>query len=78
MTGVVSEVATDVELNTNFSKTANNVFQTISDARDSVAGVSLNEEGVNLSAYQKVYNAAMRYFNVLDENLDNIINKMGV
>jgi len=78
MTGVVSEVATDVELNTNFSKTATNVFQTISDARDSVAGVSLNEEGVNLSAFQKVYNAAMRYFNVLDENLDNIINKMGV
>lgn len=78
MTGVVSEVATDVELHTNFSKTATNVFQTISDARDSVAGVSLNEEGVNLSAYQKVYNAAMRYFNVLDENLDNIINRMGV
>lgn len=78
MTSVVSEVATDVELHTNFSKTASNVFSTISDARDSVAGVSLNEEGVNLSAFQKVYNAAMRYFNVLDENLDNIINKMGV
>lgn len=78
MTGVVSEVGTDVELNTNFSKTATNVFQTISDSRDAVAGVSLNEEGVNLSAYQKVYNAAMRYFNVLDENLDTIINRMGV
>lgn len=78
MTSTLSEVATEVELNNNFSKTATNVFQTISDARDAVAGVSLNEEGVNLSAYQKVYNAAMRYFNVLDENLDNIINKMGV
>lgn len=78
MTSTVSEVATDVELYTNFSKTATNVFNTISDARDSVAGVSLNEEGVNLSAFQKVYNAAMRYFNVLDENLDNVINKMGV
>ena len=78
MTSVVSEVGTDVELYTNFSKTAVNVFQTISDTRDSVSGVSLNEEGVNLSAFQKVYNAAMRYFNVLDENLDNVINKMGV
>lgn len=78
MTSVVSEVGTDVELYTNFSKTATNVFQTISDSRDSVSGVSLNEEGVNLSAFQKVYNAAMRYFNVLDENLDNVINKMGV
>lgn len=78
MTSVVSEVGTDVELYTNFSKTATNVFQTISDSRDAVSGVSLNEEGVNLSAFQKVYNAAMRYFNVLDENLDNVINKMGV
>lgn len=78
MTSTVSEVATDVELYTNYSSTATNVFQTVSDARDSVSGVSLNEEGVNLSAFQKVYNAAMRYFNVLDENLDNIINKMGV
>lgn len=78
MTSVVSEVGTDVELYTNFSKTATNVFQTISDSRDSVSGVSLNEEGVNLSAYQKVYGAAVRYFNVLDENLDTIINKMGV
>ncbi len=78
MTSTVSEVATDVELYTNYSSTATNVFQTVSDASDSVSGVSLNEEGVNLSAFQKVYNAAMRYFNVLDENLDNIINKMGV
>ncbi len=78
MTSVVSEVGTDVELHNNFSKTATNVFQTISETRDAVSGVSLNEEGVNLSAFQKVYNAAMRYFNVLDENLDNIINKMGV
>lgn len=44
-TSVVSEVGTDVELYTNFSKTAVNVFQTISDTRDSVSGVSLNEEG---------------------------------
>lgn len=78
MTGVVVEVSTDVELYTNFSKTAKNVFQTISDTRDSVSGISLNEEGVNLSAFQKVYSAAIRYFNVLDENLDNIINTMGV
>ncbi|OFV70008.1 flagellar hook-associated protein FlgK [Acetobacterium wieringae] len=78
MTSVVSEVGTDVELYTNFSKTATNVFQTISDARDSVSGVSLNEEGINLSAFQKIYGAAVRYFNVLDENLDTIINRMGV
>ena len=78
MTGMVTEVSTAVELQTTFHNTATNVFQTISDSRDSVSGVSLNEEGVNLSAFQKVYSAAIRFFNVLDQNLDNIINTMGV
>lgn len=78
MTGMVTEVSSSVDLQTTFYKTATNVFQTISDSRDSVSGVSLNEEGVNLSSFQKVYSAAIRYFNVLDENLDNIINTMGV
>ena len=78
MTGVVVEVSTDTELYKNFSKTATNVFQTISDTRDSVSGVSLNEEGINLSAFQKIYSASIRFFNVIDENLDNIINTMGV
>lgn len=78
MTGLLGDLSTDVELYTNFSDTADEVLETIASSRDAVAGVSLNEEGVNLTAYQKVYNAAIRYFNVLDENLDMIINTMGV
>lgn len=78
MTGLLGDLSTDVELNTNFSDTATNVLETIANTRDSSSGVSLNEEGINLSAYQKVYNAAIRYFNILDENLNTIINTMGV
>lgn len=78
MTGLLGDLATDVEMNTKFSETATSVLDTILNTRESNSGVSLNEEGINLSAYQKIYNAAMRYFNILDENLDTIINRMGV
>jgi len=78
MTGLLGVLSTDVELKTNFSKTATNVLDTIADSREQTAGVSLNEEGINLTAFQKVYNASVRYFNVLDQNLDTVINTMGV
>lgn len=78
MTGLLGDLGTNVEMGTKFSETASSVLDTISNTRESSSGVSLNEEGINLTAYQKVYNAAMRYFNILDENLDSIINKMGV
>jgi len=78
MSGLAGELALDKELNANFSDTASSVLYSLSDARDSISGVSLDEEGVNLLAYQKSYNAAARYFTVLDEAVNTIINNMGI
>ena len=50
----------------------------ISDDRDNVSGVSLDEEGMNMLQYSKAYSASARMMTVLDEALDTIINKMGV
>ncbi len=47
------------------------------DMRDSVSGVYLDEEGINLLKYQQSYNAAARFMTTLDEALDTIINRMG-
>lgn len=78
MTGLVGELALDVELHQNFADTAATVANNLYVARESMSGVSLDEEGINLMAYQKTYNAAARYFNVLDEAVDKIINGMGL
>jgi flagellar hook-associated protein 1 FlgK len=78
MSGLIGELALDTELNANFASTATNVLYSLSDSRDSISGVSLDEEGVNLLAYQKSYNAAARYFTVLDEAVNTIINNMGI
>ncbi|MGV8906022.1 MAG: flagellar hook-associated protein FlgK [Acetobacterium sp.] len=78
MTGLLGDLALDVDLNTKFASTADKVLQNIFESRESVSGVSLNEEGTNLMAYQKCYNAAIRFFTVLDENVNAVINNMGL
>jgi len=54
------------------------VIQSLSDQRESVNGVSLDEEATNLLQSQKAYNAAARVFTAVDEMLDKIINGMGL
>lgn len=78
MTGLIGELSLDVELHTKFSDTSNAVLNNLYASRESMSGVNLDEEGVNLMAFQKSYNAAARYFNVLDEAVDKIINEMGL
>lgn len=46
--------------------------------RESVSGVSLDEEAANLIKSQRAYQASARLVTVIDEMLDRIINGMGV
>ena len=46
--------------------------------RESVSGVSLDEESTNLIQYQRAYQAAARVVNVVDSMLDTLINHTGV
>ncbi|NMB87359.1 MAG: hypothetical protein GYA17_03300, partial [Chloroflexi bacterium] len=47
------------------------------DQRQSVSGVSLNEEAAEMVKYQKAFDAASRIMTVIDDMLDTIINSMG-
>ncbi|MGI6751293.1 MAG: flagellar hook-associated protein FlgK [Anaerovoracaceae bacterium] len=78
MSGLIGELSLDYELHQNFANAANTIQNNLFAARESVSGVNLDEEGINLMAYQKSYNAAARYFTVLDEAVDLIINRMGL
>jgi flagellar hook-associated protein 1 FlgK len=42
--------------------------------RDQVSGVSLDEEAMNLMRYQRAYEANARFFSVIDETLDILLN----
>jgi flagellar hook-associated protein 1 FlgK len=78
MSATIGELALDIDLNNNFADTSLNVLSNLYNTRESISGVSLDEEGINLMAYQKSYNAAARYFTALDEAVDTIINRMGL
>ncbi len=52
--------------------------ESVENRRQSVSGVSLDEEMTNMIKYQHAYNASARTITVMDEMLDKIINGMGV
>lgn len=70
--GVQAEEANRMEENTKV------LTMTADNNRLSVAGVSLDEEMVDLVRFQHAYNGSARMITVIDEMLDKIINGMGV
>ena len=62
-----SQAATDVE-----STAA--VTETLTNQRESVSGVSMDEEAVNLMKYQRAYQGAARLITVVDELMDTMLN----
>jgi flagellar hook-associated protein 1 FlgK len=47
-------------------------------ARESVAGVNLDEEMTNMLSFQHAYSAAGRLVTAIDETLDVLINRTGL
>lgn len=70
--GVVARKANTMVNNTAVLK------QQVSEKRDSVSAVSLDEEMTNMIQFQHAYNAAARSMTMVDEMLDRIINNMGL
>jgi flagellar hook-associated protein 1 FlgK len=54
-----------------------NIERLVRGKRDSVSGVSLDEEMADLVKYQRSFQASSRVFNVLDELLDGVVNRLG-
>ena len=54
------------------------IVDSIDMRRQSVSGVSLDEEMADLIRFQHAYNAAARNVTVVDEILDRVINHMGI
>jgi flagellar hook-associated protein 1 FlgK len=61
-----------------FSQNFELVAQQIDNQRQSVEGVSLDEEMANLIKSQHAFDAASRVITVMDDALDTVVNKMGI
>ena len=55
-----------------------NVTAQVDAARESQAGVDMDEEMVNLITYQRAYEGASRVMNAVDSALDTLINRTGL
>ncbi|RUS42592.1 flagellar hook-associated protein FlgK [Cohnella sp. AR92] len=60
------------------AKNAQSVVAQVEGNRQSVSGVSLDEEMSNMIKFQHAYSAAARFMTTIDETLDKLINGTGV
>lgn len=75
---ISDNLGTQIGGNAKILETTDIMLESVTDARDEIMGVSVNEEGINMLNYQKWYNAIARMVTTLDEALDKMINDMGV
>jgi|CXWL01.1.fsa_nt_gi flagellar hook-associated protein 1 FlgK len=54
-----------------------NIRQLVTNQRDSVSGVSLDEETADLLKYQRAFQASARVFSTIDSLLDTVVNHLG-
>lgn len=77
MNNLSTQLASDSSSNQTALKTGTTVLNSIQDSRDSLSGVSLDEEATNMMTYVSAYNAASRLMTALDEVLNTLISNTG-
>ncbi|WP_053365294.1 flagellar hook-associated protein FlgK [Bacillus sp. FJAT-27245] len=73
---IIGELGTDIQAANNWSDNANAMVQQVENQRQSVSGVSIDEELTNMVRFQQAYNAAARYVSAVNEMLNVLINGM--
>ena len=75
--GMVAEVGSSVASANADLETQGYIIAQVSAQRESVSGVSLDEEAINLMQYQRAYEAAARFLKVADEMTQTILSLAG-
>jgi flagellar hook-associated protein 1 FlgK len=73
----VSGIGSDVQASQSTQLNAQSLLTAINNQRQSVSGVSLDEEMTNLITYQRSYQASARMMTTIDSALDTLINHTG-
>jgi flagellar hook-associated protein 1 FlgK len=74
----IVEVAIDSSHSKKMEESQNAVMSNLENRRQSISGVSVDEEMVEMVKYQHSYAAASRMINTIDEAIDIIINRTGM
>ncbi|MBI9016609.1 MAG: flagellar hook-associated protein FlgK [Phycisphaerae bacterium] len=71
---MITEVATKTRQVQDTYSAADTVSQTLEIQRQSIAGVSIDDEAMNMIIYQRAFQGASRYINLIDQMLDEVMN----
>lgn len=74
---LIARIGTELQAARRAETTARSLVDAIEDRRQSVAGVSLDEEMTNLIRFQRAYEASARAMTTIDEMLETLINRTG-
>ena len=74
---LVARIGTEAQAAVRAWSTAQSLVESIEDRRQSVAGVSLDEEMTNLIRFQRGYQASARTMTTIDELLETLITRTG-
>jgi flagellar hook-associated protein 1 len=74
---LVTRMGNEVSSAARGEATAQVLTDNVKDRRDSVSGVSLDEEMTNIIRFQRAYQASARAMSTTDEMLDTLINRAG-
>jgi flagellar hook-associated protein 1 FlgK len=74
---LVTKLGSDVRDATQTADNATILAGSLDDKRQSVSGVSLDEEMSNLVKFQRGYQASSRALSAMDEMIDQLINRTG-
>ncbi len=73
---LVGQVATEGSVYDSIVTAQQVAVHNLSDSRDSIMGVSSNEELTNMIKYQNAYNAASRYITACNDMLENLLSSV--
>lgn len=75
---LVSSMGVDGQQFNQYMEIQESIMNQLANRRQSVSGVSLNEEMVNLVKYQQIYGAAAKMIQTYSEVLDVLVNRLGI
>ena len=73
----VTQIGSDVQSAQSAQQTSQSLLSAIGNQRQSISGVSLDEEMTHLIQYQQAYQASARVMNAIDATLNTLINQVG-
>ncbi len=75
---IISRLGVDTQQAIRMNENDTNLELHLRNLKDSISGVSLDEEMANMIRFQHAYSAAARVMTTMDEALDTIINRLGI